>query len=75
MNRQDAKGVVLTGYYSNSESLPAHPEVNCVEEADSSVSRWVGEWVSESEKTVAEVLAFLLWQHLHFKVGYVFAVG
>lgn len=35
----------MTGYYSNSESLPAHPGVNCVEEADSSVpSRRTGHY-------------------------------
>ncbi|XP_062406519.1 rho GTPase-activating protein 18 [Sardina pilchardus] len=45
MNRQDVKGVVLTGYYSNSESLPPHPEVNSVEEADPSIpSRRTGHY-------------------------------
>ncbi|XP_076127742.1 rho GTPase-activating protein 18 [Alosa pseudoharengus] len=45
MNRQDAKGVVLTGYYSNSESLPPQPGVNSVEEADPSVpSRRTGHY-------------------------------
>ena len=39
MNRQDAKGVVLTGYYMNSDSLQPHLGVNCVEEADPSVPR------------------------------------
>ncbi|XP_012684846.2 rho GTPase-activating protein 18 isoform X2 [Clupea harengus] len=45
MNRQDAKGVVLTGYYMNSDSLQPHLGVNCVEEADPSVpSRRTGNY-------------------------------
>lgn len=45
MNRQDAKGVVLTGYHSNTESLPPQTGVNSTEEGDPSVpSRRTGHY-------------------------------
>ncbi|XP_038824052.1 rho GTPase-activating protein 18-like [Salvelinus namaycush] len=55
MNRQqDAKGVILTGYFSNSEVLPPASGVNNAEEIESSsLSRRTGRYSVQSQPTNA----------------------